>query len=163
MHKGKCLVINLFDIRLNLQEAAYDVPVSYTSSSANFEQNEVNGMVFQKIYGAEHNDRVRGLGLGPTPSRYFGVISKFSSSSTSTNKINQKAKLENVKLELAEMKDKYAKLSADLADMKEVLGGFMAERSFIDRMSKAPCDEVNDLFYFFHFLLFLNNNVKHLH
>ena len=61
------------------------------------------------------------------------------------------------------MKDKYAKLSADLADMKEVLGGFMAERTFIDRMSNAPCDEVNYLFYFFQFLLFLNNNVKHLH
>ena len=69
MHKRICLVINLFNILLNLQEAAYDLQVSYTSSSANFEQNEVNGMVFQKIYGAEHNDRVRGLGLGPTPSR----------------------------------------------------------------------------------------------
>ena len=52
----------------------------------------------------------------------------------------------SVKLELAEIKDKYAKLSADLADIKEVLGGFMAERSFIDWMSKAPCDEVNCLF-----------------
>ena len=36
-------------------------------------------------------------------------------------KINQEVELENVKLELAEIKDKYAKLSADLADMKEVL------------------------------------------
>ena len=91
------------------------------------------------------------LGLGRIPSRYFGVISKFSSSSASTNKNNQETRLENIKLELAEMKDKYAKLSADLADMKEVLGGFMAESSFIHRMSKAPCDEVNYLFYFFSF------------
>ena len=106
---------------------------------------------------------MRGLGLGPTPSRYFGVISKFSRPSASTNKSNQEVALENVKLGLDEMKDKYAKLSADLADLKEVLGGFMAERSFIDRMSKASCVEVNYLFYFFQFLLFLNNNVKHLH
>ena len=89
MHKRKCLVINLFNIRLNLQEATYDVPASYTSLSANSEQNEVNEMVFQKIYRAEHNGRVHGLGLGPTSSRYFGVISKFSSSSASTNKSNQ--------------------------------------------------------------------------
>ena len=66
-------------------------------------------------------------------------------------------------MELAEIKGKYVKLSVNLADMKEVLGGFMAERSFIDRMSKASCVEVNYLFYFFQFLLFLNNNVKHLH
>ena len=149
LHKRIYLVINLCNIWLNLQEAAYDLQVSYTSSNANSEQNEVNEMVFQKIYGAEHNGRVRGLELRPTPSRYFGVISKFSSSSASTNKSNQKAELKNVNLELAEMKDKYAKLSADLADMKEVLGGFMAERSFIDTMSKAPCDKVNYLFYFF--------------
>ena len=149
MHKRICLVINLFNIWLNLQEAAYDLQVSYTSSSANSEQNEVNEMVFQKIYGAEHNSRVRGLELEPTPSRYFGVISKFSSSSASTNKSNQEAELENVKLELAKMKDKYAKLSVDLTDMKEVLGGFMAESSFIRRMSKASRDEVNYLFYFF--------------
>ena len=126
MHKRICLVINLFNILLNLQEAAYDLQVSYTSSNANSEQNEINEMVFQKIYGAEHNGRVRGLGLGPTPNRYFGVISKFSSSSASTNKSNQEARLEDVKLELAGMKDKYAKLSAYLANMKEVLGGFMA-------------------------------------
>ena len=78
-------------------------------------------MVFQKIYGTEHNGRVRSLELRPTPSRYFGVISKFTSSSASTTIGNQEAELEIVKLELAEMKDKYAKLSADLADMKEVL------------------------------------------
>ena len=71
-------------------------------------------------------------------SKYFGVISKFTNSSASTTKSNQEAELENDKLELAEMKDKYAKLSTDLADMKEVLWGFMVERSFIDRMSKAP-------------------------
>ena len=64
---------------------------------------------------------MHGLGLGPTPSRYFGVISKFSSSSASTNKINQEAEFESVKLELSEMKDKYAKLSVDFGDMKEVL------------------------------------------
>ena len=73
------------------------------------------------------------------------------------------AELENVKLKLVEVKDKYVKLSVDLADMKEVLGRFMVERSFIDRMSKASCAEVNYLFYFFQFFLFLNNNVKHLH
>ena len=89
------------------------------------------------------------LGLGRIPSRYFGVISKFSSSSASTNKINQEAEFESVKLELSEMKDKYAKLSVDFGDMKEVLWGFMVERNFIDRMSKAPCDEVNYGFYFF--------------
>ena len=110
-------------------------------------------MVFQKIYGAEYNGRVHGLGLRPTPSRYFGVILKFISWSASTTKSNQEAELE--------MKDKYAKLSTDLADMKEILGGFMAERSFIDRMSRAPSDEVNYLFYFFQYLSFLNNNVKH--
>ena len=65
-------------------------------------------MVYQKIYEAEHNSRVRGLGLEPTPSRYFGVISKFTSSSASTTIGNQEAELEIVKLELAEMKDKYA-------------------------------------------------------
>ena len=74
MHKRICLVINLFNIWLNLHFAAYDLQVSYTNSSANSEQNEVNEMVFQKIYGAEHNGRVRGLGLGPTPSRYSSVI-----------------------------------------------------------------------------------------
>ena len=132
MHKRICLVINLFNIWLNLHEAAYDLQVSYTSSSANSEQNEVNEMIFQKIYGVEHNGQVLGLGLEPTPSRYFGVILKFSSSSASTNKSNQEAELENVKLELAEMKDKYAKLSTYLTDMKEVLVGFMTERSFID-------------------------------
>ena len=63
MHKRICLVINLFNIWLHLQEAAYDLQVSYTSSNANSEQNEINEMVFQKIYGAEHNGRVRGLGL----------------------------------------------------------------------------------------------------
>ncbi|XP_039139122.1 uncharacterized protein LOC120276444 [Dioscorea cayenensis subsp. rotundata] len=126
-------------------EAAHDLQVSYTSSSANFEQNEINEMVFQKIYGAEHNGRVRGLGLGPTPSRYFSVISKFTSTSASTTDNNHKAELENVKLELAEMKDKYEKLSSDLADMKELFGGFMAERSLNDRMSKAPAEEVEDV------------------
>ncbi|KAH7677330.1 hypothetical protein IHE45_07G076500 [Dioscorea alata] len=95
-------------------------------------------MVFQKIYGAEHNGRVRGLGLGPTPSRYFSVTSKFTNTSASTTDNNHKAELENVKLELAEMKDKYEKLSLDFAEMKELFGGFMAERSFNDRMSKHP-------------------------
>ena len=98
---------------MNLHEAAYALQVSYTSSSANSEQNKANEMVFQKIYGTEHNGRVRSLELRPTPSRYFGVISKFSSSSASTNKSNQEVALENVKLGLDEMKDKYAKLSAD--------------------------------------------------
>ena len=63
MHKIICLVINLFNIWLNLQEAAYNLQVSYTSSNANSEQHEINKMVFQKIYGAEHNGRVRCLGL----------------------------------------------------------------------------------------------------
>ena len=65
-------------------------------------------------------------------SRYFGVISKFTNSSASTTKSNQEAELENVIFELVKMKDKYAKLSANLVDMKEVLVGFMTERSFID-------------------------------
>ena len=47
------------------------------------------------------------------------------------------------------MKDKYAKLSADLANMKEVLIGLMVKRNFIDMMSKAPNQKVNYLFYFF--------------
>lgn len=47
-----------------------------------------------------------GLGLGATPSRYFGVILKFTSLGVSTTKSNQEAELENVKLELVEMKDK---------------------------------------------------------
>ncbi|KAH7677328.1 hypothetical protein IHE45_07G076500 [Dioscorea alata] len=82
--------------------------------------------------------KVRGLGLGPTPSRYFSVTSKFTNTSASTTDNNHKAELENVKLELAEMKDKYEKLSLDFAEMKELFGGFMAERSFNDRMSKHP-------------------------
>ena len=120
-------------------------------------------MVFQKIYGAEHNGQARGLGLRPIPNRYFSVISKFSSSSSSTHTSKLEVELENVKLELVEMKDKYVKLSADLPDMKQVLGGFMTERSFIDRMSKPSCDEVNYLFYFYEFLSFLNNTEKHLY
>ena len=36
------------------------------------------------------------------------------------------AELENVKLKLVEVKDKYVKLSADLANMKEVFEWFMA-------------------------------------
>ena len=63
--------------------------------------------------------------------------------------------MRNVKLESAEIKDKYAKLSADLADMKEVLWGFIAERGFIDRITKAPCDEVNYLYYFSSFSFIL--------
>lgn len=94
---------------------------------------------------------MHGLGLGPTPCRYFGVISKFTSSSASTSKSNQEAELENVKLEIDEMKDKYANLSSDLANIREVLGGFMVEGSFTDRMSKAPGnDKLFVLFLFFY-------------
>ena len=49
MQKRICLVINLFNIWLNLQEAAYDLQVSYTSSNANSKQNEVNEMVFKRF------------------------------------------------------------------------------------------------------------------
>ena len=80
-------------------------------------------MTFEKIYGVEHNGWVCGLEVGPTPSQYFGVISKFTSTSASTTESNHKAELKNVKLELDEMKNKYAKLSTDLANMKEMFGG----------------------------------------
>ena len=49
MHKRICLVINLSNIWLNLQEAAYDLQVSYINSNANSEQNEVNEMVFKRF------------------------------------------------------------------------------------------------------------------
>ena len=54
-------------------------------------------------------------------------------------------------LELAEVKDKYIYLSAKFAYMIEVLGGFIAGKSFIDRTSTAPDEEVNCLCLFFIF------------
>ena len=79
-----------------------------------------------------------GLGLRSAPCMYFDVISKFTSSSASTTKSNQKDELENVKLELAEMKNRYAKLSADLADTKEVLGGLWLKEVLLIVCLKHP-------------------------
>ena len=56
--------------------------------------------------------------------------------SASTTKSNEKAELKKIKLELVEIKNKYARLSVDLAHMKEVFEGFMIKRTFIDMMSK---------------------------
>ena len=64
---------------MNLQEATYDLQISDTSSSANSEQNEINEMVLQNIHGAEHNGRVCGLGLGPTP---VGILVSYQNSLT---------------------------------------------------------------------------------
>ena len=37
----------------------------------------INEDIFQELLGAEHNGRVRSLGLGPTPRNYFGLTSYY--------------------------------------------------------------------------------------
>ena len=73
-----------------------------------------------------------------------GILVSYQSSlsqSASTTKSNKKAELKKIKLELVEIKNKYARLSVDLAHMKKVFEGFMIKRTFIDMMSKDSAEK----------------------
>ena len=43
------------------------------SGGLNSISSELNEEIFREVFGPEYNGRVRGLGIGPTPSRYFGL------------------------------------------------------------------------------------------
>ncbi|OMO55653.1 hypothetical protein COLO4_35898 [Corchorus olitorius] len=106
-----------------------------------FNQRDFNDMIFRKVYGDEHSGRVRCFGLGPTPSRVFGVKSNFVYISEALSNVGQETELVMVKDELAEIKVRYAKLSDDFADKKEAVKLLMAERA---TGQYATQDEVGD-------------------
>ncbi|OMO70864.1 Transposase, Ptta/En/Spm, plant [Corchorus capsularis] len=115
------------DAKKKLKEAKKLQSNSDLSSTSN--QRDINEMIFRKVYGEEHSGRVRCLGLGPTPTRVFGVKSNFVYISEASSNVGQETELVMVKDELAEVKVKYAKLSDDFADMKEAVTLLMAERA----------------------------------
>ncbi|OMO65567.1 Transposase, Ptta/En/Spm, plant [Corchorus capsularis] len=98
-----------------LEEAHKLQSNSDLSSTSN--QRDINEMIFRKVYG-----------LGPTPSRVFGVKSNFVYTSEASSNVGQETELVMVKDELAEIKVRYAKLSDDF-DMKEAVKLLMAERA----------------------------------
>ncbi|XP_055961656.1 uncharacterized protein LOC126680406 isoform X2 [Mercurialis annua] len=82
------------------------------SQNSNNSTAEVNEQIFREVMGKEHNGRVRGLGLGPTPRSYFGAtsynVAEKWNGSTSSSQSNEVAIL---KESLQEMTSKYEEVN----------------------------------------------------
>ncbi|KAF2323872.1 hypothetical protein GH714_002801 [Hevea brasiliensis] len=94
----------------------------YGKSCALIERSERSGtdlaqlheQIFEELMGPEHNGRVRGMGLGPTPSSYFGVTTQNVGSRWEFTISGNQLK------EIEELKGKLQTVNNDYAQLKEV-------------------------------------------
>ncbi|KAF2315790.1 hypothetical protein GH714_040328 [Hevea brasiliensis] len=75
---------------------------------------QLHEQIFQELMGPEHNGRVRGMGLGPTPSSYFGVTTQNVGSRWEFTISGNQLK------EIEELKGKLQTVNNDYAQLKEV-------------------------------------------
>ncbi|XP_057993079.1 uncharacterized protein LOC110659855 isoform X3 [Hevea brasiliensis] len=86
---------------------------------------QLHEQIFQELMGPEHNGRVRGMGLGPTPSSYFGMTTQNVGSRWEFTISGNQLK------EIEELKGKLQTVNNDYAQLKEVLKmlyGFISQK-----------------------------------
>ncbi|XVE77775.1 hypothetical protein DITRI_Ditri13aG0089900 [Diplodiscus trichospermus] len=117
---------------------------SCDASSSNI--REIEDSIFLEVVGKERNGRVRGLGMGPTPTSYFGASQQHTSQSQSTEEVCQLrdgllSMQERLKQIEKEREEEHAQMEAERAQMK-------AERARMEAARNQMQEQLSQLLSF---------------
>ncbi|XP_043816088.1 uncharacterized protein LOC122724623 [Manihot esculenta] len=104
--------------------------ISERSQDASIDSSELNEQVFQEVMGEEHNGRVRGVGLGPTPTSYYGRKRARNESSDFV----QSKKIEFLEKQLEEVTKNYDTVTTTLNGLK----------AWISKTFPGALEEINE-------------------